>query len=78
IQPKRDTSNPDVNGLYWIRYGLGTYATYKEVLDNLNSYQIYNHPIEINCKESNIPFNYMVEDKTVYSELIEYINVKLT
>ncbi|MDE4978167.1 linear amide C-N hydrolase, partial [Francisella tularensis subsp. holarctica] len=74
IQPKRDTSKPDVHGLYWIRYVLGNFATVKEVLDNLNSYQIYNPPIEINGKEINIPVHYMVEDKTGDSALIEYIN----
>ncbi|ABO46463.1 linear amide C-N hydrolase [Francisella tularensis] len=78
IQPKRDTSKPGVNGLYWIRYVLGNFATVKEVLDNLDSYQIYNPPIEINGKESNIPVHYMVEDKTGDSALIEYINGKLT
>ncbi|MDE4992353.1 linear amide C-N hydrolase, partial [Francisella tularensis] len=61
-----------------IRYVLGNFATVKEVIDNLNSYQIYNPPIEINGKESNIPVQYMVEDKTGDSALIEYINGKLT
>ncbi|MDE4969580.1 linear amide C-N hydrolase, partial [Francisella tularensis] len=46
--------------------------------DNLYSYQIYNPPIEFNGKESNITVHYMVEDKTGYSALIEYINGKLT
>ncbi|MDE4955335.1 linear amide C-N hydrolase, partial [Francisella tularensis] len=60
------------------RYVLCNFATVKEVLDNINIYQIYKPPIEINGKESNIPVHYMVEDKTGDSSLIEYINGKLT
>ncbi|QIV95631.1 choloylglycine hydrolase [Allofrancisella inopinata] len=77
-QPKRHTSQPGVNGLFWVRYVLGNFASVQEVLDNLDKYQIYNPPISINGKESYIPVHYMIEDKTGDSALIEYINGKIT
>lgn len=78
IQPKRDITKPGVNGLYWVRYVLGNFATVEEVLNNLDNYQIYSPTLKINGEESNIPVHYMVEDKTGDSALIEYINGKLT
>ncbi|MBK2257511.1 linear amide C-N hydrolase [Francisella philomiragia] len=78
IQPKRDLSKPGVNGVNWVRYVLGNYATVKEVLENLDKYQIYNPPVKINGHDSYLPVHYLVEDKTGDSALIEYINGKLT
>ncbi|GMN90160.1 linear amide C-N hydrolase [Francisella sciaenopsi] len=78
IQPKRDLNKPGVNGLNWVNYVLGNYTTVKEVLENLDKYQIYMPPVKVNGKDSYLPIHYMIEDKTGDSALIEYINGKLT
>ena len=38
IQPKRDITKPGVNGLYWVRYVLGNFATVEEILNKLDNY----------------------------------------
>ncbi|MED7820186.1 MULTISPECIES: linear amide C-N hydrolase [unclassified Francisella] len=77
IQPQRNISKPGINGLFWVRYVLGNFSSVKEVIENLNKYQIYVPPVKINNKKVYIPIHYMIEDKTGDSALIEYVNGKL-
>ncbi|MBK2024846.1 linear amide C-N hydrolase [Francisella philomiragia] len=77
-QPNRDPNKPGVSGLNWVNYVLGNYESVKEVLDNLDKYQIYMPSVKVNGEDSYIPVHYIIEDKSGDSALIEYINGKLT
>ncbi|MEY8715453.1 linear amide C-N hydrolase [Francisella philomiragia] len=76
-QPERDTSIKGVNGLVWVRYVLGNYASVQEVINNLNNYQIYTPQIELKGKKGNLPIHYSIEDASGDSAMIEYVDGKL-
>ncbi|AXA34074.1 linear amide C-N hydrolase [Francisella adeliensis] len=77
-QPQRDIDKKGINGLAWIRYALGNYATVQEVIDGLSEYQIYTPKVEVNNKKVTLPIHFSIEDAAGNSAVIEYTNGKLT
>lgn len=75
--PKRDLNKPGIDMFKWVSYALGSYASVKEVLDNLNDYQIITYPTRIADVDVLFPIHISIEDASGDNAVIEFIHGKI-
>ena len=74
----RDFNKPGVLVLKWAKYVLDNYSSVKDVVNNLNHYQITNEAVALGKKKVELPLHFSIEDTSGNNAVIEFINGKVT
>ena len=74
----RDLNKPGVLVLKWAKYVLDNYSNVKDVVNNLNHYQVTNEAVALGKNKVELPLHFSIEDTSGNNAVIEFINGKVT